>query len=134
MRHDRSGSGLAGVDRGPPACGHASEGWRAAMHGARGSGERRGGEGNCREETCECSDMDARKRVSKVSVNGRAAVLVERLVADADELKVGVARGSLGELLIDARAEHLGSIAAGLRIAEICMGGLGEVALEPWST
>jgi len=78
--------------------------------------------------------MDARKRVSKVSVNGRAAVLVERLVADADELKVGVARGSLGELLIDAGAEHLGSIAAGLRIAEICMGGLGEVALEPWST
>src|SRR4029078_10655311 len=85
-------------------------------------------------ETCECSDMDARKRVSKVSVNGRAAVLVERLVADADELKIGVARGSLGELLIDAGAEPLGSIAAGVRLAEICMGGLGEVALEPWST
>ncbi|MEJ0074468.1 MAG: methenyltetrahydromethanopterin cyclohydrolase [Alphaproteobacteria bacterium] len=75
--------------------------------------------------------MDARNEVSNVSVNGRAALLVDRLVADADELKVGVSRGALGELLIDAGARHLGSIAAGLRIAEICMGGLGSVALEP---
>ena len=62
---------------------------------------------------------------SGVSVNERAATLVDRLVADAAELKIGVARGSLGELLIDAGANHPGSIAAGLRIAEICMGGLG---------
>jgi len=74
--------------------------------------------------------MDARNPVSSASVNGRAAVLVERLVADADELKVGVTRGPLGELLVDAGARHLGSIAAGLRIAEICMGGLGSVELE----
>jgi len=78
--------------------------------------------------------MDARNPVSKVSVNERATALVERLVANAGELGVGVARGSLGELLIDAGARHPGSIAAGLRIAEICMGGLGSVALEPWST
>src|SRR5579864_2165210 len=66
-----------------------------------------------------------------ISVNARAAVLVERLVADAAELKVGVARGEHGETLIDAGSKHLGSIAAGLRMAEICMGGLGTIAIEP---
>ena len=76
--------------------------------------------------------MDARKSMSNntISVNTRAATLVERLVADAAELKVGVARGTLGERLIDCGSRHLGSIAAGLRVAEICMGGLGRVALE----
>ena len=41
-----------------------------------------------------------------VSVNARAAALVERLVADADALKIGVARGALGELLVDAGSTH----------------------------
>jgi len=65
-----------------------------------------------------------------VSVNARAATLVERLVVDAAELKIGVRRGALGEELIDCGSGHLGSIAAGLRVAEICMGGLGSVELE----
>src|SRR3954470_10227393 len=65
-----------------------------------------------------------------ISVNARAAALVERLIADAAELKVGVTRGAGGETLIDCGARHQGSIAAGLRIAEICMGGLGAVTLE----
>lgn len=66
---------------------------------------------------------------SPVSVNAAAARLVERLKADAAELKIGVARGSLGETLIDAGQKSSGSIAAGLRLAEICMGGLGTVGL-----
>jgi methenyltetrahydromethanopterin cyclohydrolase len=75
--------------------------------------------------------MDARKDMSNaVSVNARAAALVERLVVDAAEHKIGVERGALGELLIDAGSKHLGSIAAGLSVAEICMGGLGSVELE----
>jgi methenyltetrahydromethanopterin cyclohydrolase len=63
------------------------------------------------------------------SVNAAAARLVERLKAGAAELKVGIARGSLGETLIDAGHKSSGSIAAGLRLAEICMGGLGTVEL-----
>jgi methenyltetrahydromethanopterin cyclohydrolase len=66
-----------------------------------------------------------------VSVNERAAVLVERLLADAAVLKIGVARGELGETCIDAGSRHPGSIEAGLRIAAICMGGLGHVDLVP---
>ena len=64
-----------------------------------------------------------------VSVNAAAARLVERLKADAAELKIAITRGSLGETLIDAGEKSSGSIAAGLRLAEICMGGLGTVGL-----
>ena len=66
-----------------------------------------------------------------LSVNVRASKLVDLLVADAGSLKIGVTRGSLGEQLIDAGSRSQGGIAAGLRIAEICMGGLGHVALTP---
>jgi methenyltetrahydromethanopterin cyclohydrolase len=64
-----------------------------------------------------------------VSVNARAAALVEKLRAEAGELKIAVARGEAGETLIDAGANSRGSIAAGLQIADICMGGLGSAAL-----
>ena len=66
-----------------------------------------------------------------ISVNARAAVLVDRLKTDAPELRIAVARGGLGETLIDAGSRQPGSIQAGLRVAEICMGGLGSVALVP---
>jgi methenyltetrahydromethanopterin cyclohydrolase len=65
------------------------------------------------------------------SVNARAAALVERLRSDAAELRIAVTQGELGEILIDAGSHQRGSIAAGLRIAEICMGGLGRVDLMP---
>ena len=66
-----------------------------------------------------------------ISVNERAAKLVARLVADAVELRIGITRGELGETLVDAGSQSLGGIAAGLRIAEICMGGLADVRLGP---
>jgi methenyltetrahydromethanopterin cyclohydrolase len=68
-----------------------------------------------------------------VSINARAAALVDELASASAEIKVGVTRGELGETLIDAGARETGSIAAGLRIAEICMGGLGTVDLAPSS-
>jgi methenyltetrahydromethanopterin cyclohydrolase len=64
-----------------------------------------------------------------ISVNGRAAALVSRLIAETAELKIGISRGRLGETLIDAGSKCPGGIAAGLRVAEICMGGLGVVDL-----
>jgi methenyltetrahydromethanopterin cyclohydrolase len=66
-----------------------------------------------------------------ISVNARAAKLVAGLVAAATELRIGVSRGELGELLIDAGSKSPGGIDAGLRIAEICMGGLSDVQLAP---
>ena len=64
-----------------------------------------------------------------ISVNVRAAALVDRFKAASAELKIGISRGELGETLIDAGIGHPGSIAAGMQLAEICMGGLGTVAL-----
>jgi len=64
-----------------------------------------------------------------ISVNGRAGRLVDAFVADAAAFGVGVDAGPRGERRIDAGAAHRGGVAAGLRLAEICMGGLGEVRL-----
>jgi methenyltetrahydromethanopterin cyclohydrolase len=67
------------------------------------------------------------------SVNEQSAALVTQMVGDAEELRIGVSRGQLGETLIDAGSKNPGGIAAGIRIAEICMGGLGRVDLVPSS-
>ena len=68
-------------------------------------------------------------RAPSVSVNAGAQVLIEALKGRAAELKVAVARGARGETLIDAGSRVLGSIAAGIALTEICMGGLGKVRL-----
>jgi methenyltetrahydromethanopterin cyclohydrolase len=69
-----------------------------------------------------------------VSVNATAARLVEQLKADAPRLRIAVERGSLGETLIDAGHRCPGGVAAGLRLAEICMGGLGTIGLTASDT
>ncbi len=69
-----------------------------------------------------------------ISVNNRARPMLDRLCAEASVLRVGVSRGEAGECLVDAGAKHRGGIAAGLRLAEICLGGLGEVRLASDAT
>ena len=66
---------------------------------------------------------------SSLGLNDRACRLVDVLCADAAALRVGVSRGEAGECLVDAGAHYPGGIAAGLRLAAICLGGLGEVRL-----
>ena len=65
------------------------------------------------------------------SVNARAARLLDQMLADKDALGIAVQQGGLGQQLIDAGANAPGGIEAGLRLAEICMGGLGRVSLVP---
>ena len=62
------------------------------------------------------------------SVNALAAPLVEALVAEADRLRLSVNAGP-GARLVDAGARANGSLEAGRRLAEICLGGLGAVSL-----
>ena len=76
---------------------------------------------------------------SALSVNALARPLVERLLAEAEALQLQVRRDASGACIVDAGIEATGSIEAGLRVAEICMGGLGRVALragamEGWPT
>ncbi|HEY9025898.1 MAG TPA: methenyltetrahydromethanopterin cyclohydrolase [Burkholderiaceae bacterium] len=65
-----------------------------------------------------------------LSVNRLAHPLVERLRADADALALHVVRDPSGVCIVDAGIAARGSIAAGLSIGEICMGGLGQVGLR----
>ena len=64
-----------------------------------------------------------------LSVNGLARPLFDTLVRDADRLRVAIERDSRGVTLVDAGIAAPGSIAAGLLVARLCMGGLGEAAL-----
>jgi methenyltetrahydromethanopterin cyclohydrolase len=66
-----------------------------------------------------------------ISVNEGAARLVDALRAEAAFLEIGVETGASGETLIDAGSKRRGGIEAGLRVAAICMGGLGTVSLTP---
>jgi methenyltetrahydromethanopterin cyclohydrolase len=63
------------------------------------------------------------------SVNARALRLVDTLVADASALRCLVSTGGAGERIIDLGAATPGGLEAGRRLGEICMGGLGTVAI-----
>jgi methenyltetrahydromethanopterin cyclohydrolase len=67
---------------------------------------------------------------SPVSINALCAPLVKRLIHDAELLKLGISTHACGATIIDAGIAAAGSAEAGRLIAEICMGGLGEVGLS----
>ena len=67
---------------------------------------------------------------STLSVNRMARPLVERLLANAAALEIEVARDATGACIVDAGIAARGSVAAGLLIGEICLGGLGQVGLR----
>jgi methenyltetrahydromethanopterin cyclohydrolase len=68
---------------------------------------------------------------TKLSINTLAGRIVDSMVADAPRLRLAVSVGSRGETIIDAGTNARGGIEAGLRIAEICLGGLGSVDIAP---
>lgn len=71
-----------------------------------------------------------------MSLDGRpslaalSAPLVERLLADAPVLRLGIAQVG-GARVVDAGIGRPGGLEAGRRIAELCLGGLGRVTLGP---
>lgn len=78
------------------------------------------------------------KEESPPSVNALAWRIVEEVIAQASRLRVKVSEGAQGETLIDAGAQATGGVDAGVRLAAICMGGMGSIALTaqpataPW--
>lgn len=66
----------------------------------------------------------------QLSVNQLAQPLLQKLLQQADLLQLGVSRHEAGCTIVDAGIQHAGSAEAGRLIAEICMGGLGEVILQ----
>ncbi|MEM7193283.1 MAG: methenyltetrahydromethanopterin cyclohydrolase, partial [Pseudomonadota bacterium] len=55
------------------------------------------------------------------SLNAQVAPLVRDLIDNADALRVGVSKGSLGETLIDCGVDAVGGLEVGRRLAEICL-------------
>ena len=70
----------------------------------------------------------------KPSINAKVAPLVRDIIDNANALRVGVTKGSLGETLIDCGVKTVGGLEAGRRLSEICLGGLGVVSFETAST
>jgi methenyltetrahydromethanopterin cyclohydrolase len=62
-----------------------------------------------------------------LSMNERAAALVDALVADADALAIEVHALDSGARLVDCGARVPGGLQAGLGFAAACMGGLGRI-------
>ncbi|MBA3696882.1 MAG: methenyltetrahydromethanopterin cyclohydrolase [Methylotenera sp.] len=67
--------------------------------------------------------------VTRPSVNQLSKPLLDQLLAQADNLQLGVSQHETGCTIVDAGIKIAGTAEAGRLIAEICMGGLGKVAL-----
>jgi methenyltetrahydromethanopterin cyclohydrolase len=63
-----------------------------------------------------------------LDMNERAWLLADRYIERAAELRVAVHSLASGARVVDAGIEVPGGFAAGLALAELCMGGLGHVA------
>jgi methenyltetrahydromethanopterin cyclohydrolase len=66
-----------------------------------------------------------------LSLNDRAGELADRLVADAEGLRVAVRTLPGGTRVVDCGSAVRGGLEAGRQFAEITMGGLGSVAFAP---
>ncbi len=68
------------------------------------------------------------------SIHAACRPLVESLIAQAENLNIGVSQHVSGATIVDAGIQYAGSAEAGRLIAEICMGGLGDLRFEQGAT
>jgi methenyltetrahydromethanopterin cyclohydrolase len=69
-----------------------------------------------------------------LSLNAGAARIADAMEADASALRVRVARLEGGARLIDCGIEAVGGLEAGRLLAEVCMGGAGQVAFASFDS
>ncbi len=74
--------------------------------------------------------MNNNNSLNDLSVNTLAAPLVQSLIENAKNLRLTVSKLNNGSTLVDAGIEATGGLEAGRLIAEICLGGLGNVSLR----
>lgn len=65
------------------------------------------------------------------SFNKETEILVDKLLSNKFKYGIEVSSGPLDCLIIDAGIRAKGSLAAGILISEICLGGLGKVEIIP---
>jgi methenyltetrahydromethanopterin cyclohydrolase len=66
-----------------------------------------------------------------LGMNERAWAIADRLIAQSMDLRVVPGTLANGARLIDAGVNVEGGLAAGLALAELCMGGLGQIGFAP---
>jgi len=65
------------------------------------------------------------------SINKNANRLLDLIIEEKDRLNLLLESGPMGCKIIDAGINTSGSIEAGIKISEICLGGLGTVNITP---
>jgi methenyltetrahydromethanopterin cyclohydrolase len=66
-----------------------------------------------------------------MTLNARAASLVERLVSEPDEWRIAVHAMKEGGRYIDCGIEARGGLLTGVELARICLAGLARIEIEP---
>lgn len=69
--------------------------------------------------------------VLRPSPNNKALEIVQKMIANKEELKIEIHVLENGATILDCGVNARGGIAAGKNFAEVCMGGLGECEMEP---
>jgi methenyltetrahydromethanopterin cyclohydrolase len=67
--------------------------------------------------------------MTDLGMNERASALADTYIQRAAELRIAVQTLSTGARVVDAGVNVPGGFAAGLALAELCMGGLGHIEL-----
>jgi methenyltetrahydromethanopterin cyclohydrolase len=62
-----------------------------------------------------------------ISVNQRAAAIVQKMISECEPLGISVTRLKNGAIVLDAGVHVPGSLKAGKLFAKACLGGLGDV-------
>ncbi len=71
--------------------------------------------------------------MGKYSINKQTNLLLNELKNRSNSLGLSLKKGPLGSNILDAGINNSGSIEAGIKISEICLGGLGSVNITPAS-
>jgi methenyltetrahydromethanopterin cyclohydrolase len=69
--------------------------------------------------------------MTSLRMNEAACEIADTMADQADVLRVSSFRLPSGARVIDAGVDTPGGIEAGIALAEICMGGLGNVSCTP---
>ena len=68
--------------------------------------------------------------MNEISINKLSDNLLNELNDNANKYRLKISKNTLGTTIIDAGIKAQGSLEAGLKISEICMGGLGSVSIN----
>jgi methenyltetrahydromethanopterin cyclohydrolase len=68
--------------------------------------------------------------MTSLALNARAWALADDVIARAGELRIETHVLPAGTRVIDAGVDVLGGVGAGLALARICMGGLGDISTD----